>query len=104
MARKIVWSFEATKDLESIADYIAKDSFFYATSFVQEVRDASRSLNIFSEKGRIVPELSSPNIRELFVKEYRLVYSIEETRVVILGLVHGRRDLKTLWDNEQREN
>jgi toxin ParE1/3/4 len=104
MARKIVWSFEATSDLSAIADYIAKDSAYYAASFVQEVREASRSLNMFSERGRIVPELSSPNIRELLIKEYRLVYSIEEMRVVILGLIHVKRDLKTLWEKEQRAN
>jgi plasmid stabilization system protein ParE len=76
MARKIIWSFEATDDLKAIADYIAKDSAFYAAAFVQEIRDASRSLKELSERGRIVPELSNPNIRELFVKEYRLIYSI----------------------------
>jgi plasmid stabilization system protein ParE len=64
MARKIIWSFEATADLEAIADYIAKDSSFYAASFVIEVREASRSLNEFSERGRIVPELSNPSIRD----------------------------------------
>lgn len=104
MARKIVWSFEATTDLNSVADYIAKDSSFYAASFVLEAREASRSLNEFSERGRMVPELSNPNIRELFIKGYRLIYSIEESRIVILGLIHGRRDLKTLWKREQREN
>src|SRR3990172_67999 len=101
MARKIVWSFEATDDLKAIVDYIAKDSAFYATAFVQEIRDASRSLKEFSERGRIVPELSNPNIRELFVKEYRLIYSIEEARVVILGIIHGKRDLKSLWGKGQ---
>jgi len=102
MARKIIWSFEATADLEAIADYIAKDSAFYAAAFVQEIRDASRSLVQFSERGRIVPELYNPNIRELFVKEYRLIYSIEESRVIILGLIHGKRDLMALWEREQR--
>ena len=104
MARKIIWSFEATADLEAIADYIARDSFFYAAAFVLEVREASRSLNEFSERGRIVPELSNPSVRELFIKDYRLIYRIEESRVDILGLIHGRRDLKTLWKKEQREN
>jgi toxin ParE1/3/4 len=89
---------------QAIANYIAKDSTFYAASFVQEVREASRSLDKLSEKGRIVPELSNPNIRELFIKEYRLIYSIEELRVVILGLIHGRRDLKTLLEKKQRKN
>ena len=104
MARKVAWTFEAVEDLKTIADYIAKDSAFYATAFVQEIRGASRTLKDFSERGRIVPELSNPNIRELIVKDYRLVYGIEETRVVILGLIHGRRDLKTLWEKEQRKN
>jgi plasmid stabilization system protein ParE len=104
MARAVIWSYEATADLEAIADYIARDSTFYAASFVIEVREASRSLNEFSERGRIVPELSNLNIRELFVKEYRLIYSIEESRVVILGLIHGQRDLKSLWEREQKGN
>lgn len=104
MARKVVWSYEATDDLEAVAEYIARDSSFYAAAFVREVLDASRSLNEFSERGRIVPEIANPDIRELFVKEYRLIYSIEESRVVVLGLIHGKRDLKRLWDAENRGN
>ena len=103
MARKIDWAYEATADLEALAEYIARDSAFYASAFVREIRDASRSLNEFSERGRIVPELGNPNIRELFVREYRLIYSIEESRVVILGFIHGRRDLKILWEREKRK-
>jgi mRNA-degrading endonuclease RelE of RelBE toxin-antitoxin system len=48
--------------------------------------------------------LSNPSIRELFIKDYRLIYRIEESRVDILGLIYGRRDLKTLWEKEQRGN
>ena len=75
MARKVNWAYKATTDLEALAEYIARDSAFYASAFVQEIRDASRSLNEFSERGRIVPELGNPNIRELFVREYRLIDS-----------------------------
>ena len=102
MARKIVWSHEAAADIEELANYISRDSVFYAAAFVQETLDVSRSLNDFSERGRVVPEFGDPNIRELFVKEYRLIYSIEEDRIVLLGLVHGKRDLKILWAKEKR--
>lgn len=34
MAREIVWSYEATDDLDAIAAYIARDSAFYAASFM----------------------------------------------------------------------
>ena len=103
MARKVNWAYEATTDLEALAEYIARDSAFYASAFVQEIRDASRSLNEFSERGRIVPELGNPKVCELFVREYRLIYSIEESRVVMLGLIHGKRDLKRLWKREKRK-
>jgi plasmid stabilization system protein ParE len=104
MARKVIWSYEATEDLDALAEYIARDSKFYASAFVEKVLDTSRTLNDFPERGRIVPELADPNIRELFVKEYRLIYSIEESRIVMLGLIHGKRDLKILWEKEQRGN
>lgn len=104
MAYKVIWSYEAATDLEALAEYIARNSTFYAAAFVQKILDTSHSLNEFPERGRIVPELSNPAIRELFVKEYRLIYNIEESRVVILGLIHGKRDLKTLWEREQRGN
>lgn len=66
MARKVIWSFEATADLEALAEYIAKDSAFYAAYFVQKILDTSRSLNEFPERGRIVPEPGNPSIREIF--------------------------------------
>ncbi|MBI5874584.1 MAG: type II toxin-antitoxin system RelE/ParE family toxin [Deltaproteobacteria bacterium] len=102
MARKVIWSYEATDDLDALAEYIARDSSFYAASFTQQILDISRSLNEFSERGRVVPELGDPNVRELLIREYRLIYSIEPSRIVILALVHGARDLKTLWEKEHK--
>lgn len=97
-----MWSYEATEDLDALAEYIARDSSFYAAAFTHEILDVSRSLNEFSERGRIVPELGDPKIRELLIKDYRLIYNIEQSRVVILALVHGARDLKALWEKENR--
>ncbi len=102
MARQVVWSYTATADLEAIADYIARDSSFYAAVFVREILEASHSLSEFSERGRVVPELGNQSIRELLVREYRLVYTIKESNVVILGLIHGKRDLKMLWEKEKQ--
>lgn len=97
MARQVIWSFEASTDLDDLAAFISKGSPYYAASFIQEILEASRTLGEYFERGRIVPELSAKTIREIFIRDYRLLYSIEETRIVILGLIHGRRDLKTLW-------
>ena len=102
MAQKVIWSHEATIDLEEIAEYIARDSSFYAATFVRGICQASRLLTEFAKRGRVVPELSDSDIRELLVREYRLIYRIEESRVVILAFVHGTRDLRRLWDKEKR--
>ena len=67
MDYKITWSPEATEDLETIADYIAKDSEFYARAVITKALDAARSIKDFPSLGRIVPELGQENIRERFV-------------------------------------
>ena len=100
MARQVIWTEVAWSDLQEVANYISQDSIHYAAALVREVRDAARSLNNFSERGHIVPEFNRPNIRELFVRSYRLVYQVTESNIYILGFIHGARDLKTLWGEE----
>ena len=89
MARKVEWTNPAWDDLAGVAEYIARDSEYYAAAFVQEMKEAAASLAEFAERGQIVPEFADPSIRELLVKSYRLVYRISEKRVVILALIHG---------------
>ncbi|MBI4469669.1 MAG: type II toxin-antitoxin system RelE/ParE family toxin [Acidobacteria bacterium] len=89
MAREVVWTDPAWDDLEAAADFIARDSATYAAVFVQEVRDAAASLGEFAERGQIVPEFDDKALREFLVKPYRIVYRIEDDRIVVLTLVHG---------------
>ena len=49
MDRRVVWTEAAWNDLETAADYIAKDSPRYAGAFEGEIREAARSLVQFSE-------------------------------------------------------
>lgn len=102
MARRVAWTETAWRDLEHVADYIAEDSPGYAAALVRRIRDQSGSLDEFAERGRIVPELDQPTVRELVVGTYRLIYEISEADVYVLGLIHGARDLVALWDREAR--
>jgi plasmid stabilization system protein ParE len=102
MAGNVTWTQTAWVDVEATADYIAKDSPRYAAAFVREVRDAARSLSHFAERGRVVPEFNDPSIRELFVRSFRLIYQKSEQQVYVLALVHGARDLRSLWQREGR--
>ena len=103
MDKKVIWTNEVYQDLESIAEYISKDSVYYATAFVEEVLAAGKDLNQFPERGRWVPEINDNDIREIFVKSYRLIYKIKENEVIILALIHGARDLESLWRKDQRD-
>ena len=102
MARKVMWTESAWQDLEEVADYIAKDSSHYAAALVHEVRDAARALSHLAERGRVVPEFNDPSIRELFVRNYRLIYQVAEQTIYVVGFIHGARDLWTLWEKERR--
>jgi addiction module RelE/StbE family toxin len=102
MARELKWAESAWNDLEEISEYIAKDSKYYAASFVHEVRESTQNLNQFAEMGRKVPEFDDIEIREIFIKSFRLIYKIEKNTIFIIGIIHGARDLLTLWDKEKK--
>jgi len=97
VARTVRWTETAAKDLEEAAEFIGRDSRFYAAALVREARAAARSLRTFAERGRVVPEIDTPDIRELFIRSYRLIYQVTADRVFILAFVHGSRDLMALW-------
>jgi plasmid stabilization system protein ParE len=69
----VKWSVPAKNDLKQIHDYIAQDSKYYAQNVVQEIVAKTETLTDFPEIGRLVPEISDQNIRELIVYSHRLI-------------------------------
>ncbi len=57
MDHVIKWSPEAVEDLESIAEFIARDSGFYAKAVVSKILAVSEDITSFPFSGRIVPEI-----------------------------------------------
>ncbi|MBI3939436.1 MAG: type II toxin-antitoxin system RelE/ParE family toxin [Acidobacteria bacterium] len=90
----MIWTGPAWDDVENAADYIARDSKFYAAAFVKEIKKAAASLANFAERGQIVPEFGDESIREFLVRSYRLVYRVSAKQVLILTLVHGAQRLR----------
>ena len=91
MALKVIWSPEALEDVESIAEYISRDSRFYAQATVSKIIDITRQLTKFPQIGRILPEFHSKTFRELLVYSYRLVYKIERSKIIIVAVIHDKR-------------
>lgn len=96
MDYRIEWSPEAAEDIEAIAEFISRDSEFYARAVVSKILSVSRTLADFPLIGRAVPELGEENIRERFVYSYRLVYRIEQKKILVVAVVHGKRLLESI--------
>ena len=94
MGRKVVWTQPAADDVVETVEYIARDSPSFATTLAQRICGAEDSLEELSERGRPFPDPAYPDFRELIVGPYRLVYEVEDERVVIHGVVHGSRQVE----------
>lgn len=99
MEIKLLWSHEALNDIEQIAEYISRDSKNYANAFVQTVLDKLNNVKIFPKSGRIVPEFNNESLREIFVYNYRVIYEQNFDSVIVLSIIHGKRDLNLTRDS-----
>ena len=91
MAYRVGWTDSAWQELDAAAQYIARDSSHYASALIDGARLAARSLKKFPRRGRMVPELGDTSVREIFVKQYRLIYEVSADRIIILAFLHGAR-------------
>ena len=91
MDYKVIWTDEALSDIEEIAEFIEKDSHFYASVVVTNILSTTRKLVSFPYSGSIVPEESNKFLREHFIYSYRVIYEIRDFSIYVLAVVHGRR-------------
>ena|SRR5690606_1122437 len=90
----VEWSDLAKEDLENLISYIGRDSVFYARQFGEKIVLATRQLTDFPNSGRPIPEADDELFREIIVQGYRVMYTIEPGRVLILAVMHGSRNLE----------
>jgi addiction module RelE/StbE family toxin len=90
----IRWSIRALDDLESISDYIEKDSPEKANKFVKAIFEKIEQLKQFPYIGRKFPNKEGDKLREIIFKNYRIVYEIKAEIIEILVIMHGSRLLK----------
>ena len=93
---QIVWSPQALRDIESIRMYIAEDSPRVAELVVGRIIQAVERLRNFPESGRKVPERNDPEIREVIVPPYRVVYRVRGGTVEIATVFRASRLLPNL--------
>ena len=92
MARVLAWSPEAVEDIDAIAAYIERDSPWYARAIASKIVETAESIPDYPELGRTVPEIDDSAIRERLVHRYRVIYRLDELRVLVVAVIHGRQD------------
>ena len=72
---KLRRSDHARRDLLAIGRYIARDKPQAARGWIEQLRERARQAAENPFAGRVVPELGRDDVREVFLRSYRIVYS-----------------------------
>ena len=91
---KIRWMPQALRDLDVIRRYIARDNPVAARQWVARLQARARAAASMPLAGRVVPELDSPEVREVFLRSYRIVYRILDDELHVLTVFEGHRLLR----------
>jgi toxin ParE1/3/4 len=97
MAHRVTPQAEA--DLDGIWYYVAKESgsMEIANRLIDSITDRFVLLAGFPYLGRVRDDDFGLGSRSVGVGDYVILYCVEAEDVLILRVVHGRRDLETLF-------
>lgn len=90
---RIIWSPLAVHRASEIADYIAQDKPSAAVRWVNEAFTKVEQLKSSPQIGRVVPEISDDQFRELIYGNYRIIYRVELKQISVLTIRHGKQIL-----------
>ncbi|HEX3758133.1 MAG TPA: type II toxin-antitoxin system RelE/ParE family toxin [Kofleriaceae bacterium] len=100
--RPVVWAAGALEDLVAVLEDLAERDPGFERDLYEDVMAAAASLATLSERGRLVPELHDRRTREIFVREYRVMYEVHDERIAVVAFVFGRRDFAAWWHQRGR--
>lgn len=88
---KIIWSPLSLEKAGEIAAYIALDNTTAAAEWIEALFGKVELLKSSPKIGRIVPESTREDIRELLFGNYRIVYLVNQKQISILTIRHGKQ-------------
>ena len=103
---QVLMSNEAHQDIDSIFEYISRDSIKYANETSENIYSRIYELENAPYLGRYVPELSNKHFRELIYKSYRIIYDVSKdlSTVYIHFVVHDNRDFESFYKSYIKNN
>ncbi|HLK04636.1 MAG TPA: type II toxin-antitoxin system RelE/ParE family toxin [Candidatus Acidoferrum sp.] len=87
---------DAAKDLGEIWEYIAADNPGAADRVLTEIHEAILSLVRFPHAGYSRSELTSRPLRFHPIRDFLIVYAPDEKPILVLAILHGRRNPRVI--------
>lgn len=86
-----MWTERAEADLVGIGEFISRDDPVAANRWVRELIATARIAARVPLGGRRVPELQREDVREVFLKRYRIVCRVTESQCEVLTVFEGHK-------------
>jgi toxin ParE1/3/4 len=93
-ALHVRWMPQALRDLHAIRRFIARDDPVAARRWVVRLQDRARAAASVLLAGRVVPEFDRADMREVFLRSYRIVYRVLDDELHVLTVFEGHRLLR----------
>jgi plasmid stabilization system protein ParE len=82
----------AVQDITEIWEFIANDDPAAATRFREEILQAIRKLAELPHLGHKRADLTACPLRFQLVRDYLVAYALDQYPVVVIAVIHGRRN------------
>lgn len=87
----VYWTSDALDHVTVIGEYLGLTSSAHADAIVNRFFDRARQLEDNPQLGPVYPKAKLPQIRQLLVGNYRIVYYIGRSQLDILAVMHQRQ-------------
>jgi toxin ParE1/3/4 len=88
---RVRWTRRALADLREIGIYIRSDNPDAARRWVARLRDRAVQAAEAPRSGRVVPEFGRADLREVFLRSYRIVYAVHDDGIEIVTVFEGHQ-------------
>jgi antitoxin ParD1/3/4/toxin ParE1/3/4 len=83
---------DAAQDITDIWEFIAEDNPQAAGKIREDILDAIRRLAPFPHQGHKRTDLTSRPLRFQAIRDYLIAYAPDETPLLVIAVLHGRRN------------
>jgi toxin ParE1/3/4 len=103
---EVIWTRESLERLEDIQYYLAvqENAPQAARNTLEKILAREAQIRESPLSGRIVPDYNHSNLREVLEGSYRIIYSIQSDRILIVSVMHQRRLLSRVKELKAAAN